>query len=181
MNLWTSSDGHFGHSNSILNSNRPFKDVDEMDEQMIDTWNSLVKPKDKVFYLGDLAWKNHSDYLYRLNGLFIYIFGNHEHKPFRKSIVNGRFHDKILEYYDLKTFKIENQLIVMCHYPILRWDRSHYNSWHLYGHVHGGLQNMGKSWDVGVDNNGYKPINFDELKVIMDNRPDNDNLIKEKI
>ena len=31
------------------------------------------------------------------------------------------------------------QLVVLCHYAMRVWDRSHYGSWHLYGHSHGNL------------------------------------------
>jgi calcineurin-like phosphoesterase family protein len=58
------------------------------------------------------------------------------------------------------------------------WPRSHYNSWQLYGHSHGRLEPVGKQWDVGVDNNNFYPVSFDQLVEIMKNRPDNFNLVK---
>jgi calcineurin-like phosphoesterase family protein len=58
------------------------------------------------------------------------------------------------------------------------WHRSHYNAWLLYGHSHGRLPPIGKSWDVGVDNNNFTPISFEQVKDIMKARPDNPNLVK---
>jgi len=45
----------------------------------------------------------------------------------------------------------QSQLIVLCHYSLRVWDRSHYGSWHLYGHSHGNLPPLENSLDVGVD------------------------------
>jgi calcineurin-like phosphoesterase family protein len=60
------------------------------------------------------------------------------------------------------------------------WARSHYNSWQLYGHSHGKLEPIGKQWDIGVDNNNYYPVSFDQITEIMKTRPDNPNLIKRR-
>ena len=57
-------------------------------------------------------------------------------------------------------------------------DKSHFNSFHLFGHSHGTLEAIGKSWDVGVDKNDFKPISWLQIKEIMNKRPDNFNFIK---
>ena len=60
------------------------------------------------------------------------------------------------------------------------WHKSHFNSWNLYAHSHGKLQPEGKQWDVGVDNNKFHPVSINEIIRIMDNRPDNFNLVKKE-
>jgi calcineurin-like phosphoesterase family protein len=57
------------------------------------------------------------------------------------------------------------------------WHRSHYNSWQLYGHSHGTLEPIGKQWDIGIDNNNYYPLSFEDIEMIMNRRPDNPNLV----
>jgi calcineurin-like phosphoesterase family protein len=50
----------------------------------------------------------------------------------------------------------------------------------LYGHAHGRLPPIGKQWDVGVDNNGFKPLSFADVVKIMDKRPHNENYLPEE-
>jgi calcineurin-like phosphoesterase family protein len=58
--IWVVSDTHFHHEN-ILNfvdyagqKVRDFDSVDDMDNHMLDRWNSVVKPGDRVYHLGDV-------------------------------------------------------------------------------------------------------------------------------
>lgn len=80
------SDTHFGHARIIELSNRPFKHVDEMNEEIIRRWNSVVGPDDTVYHLGDVALGPIMESLAnirRLNGHKILILGNHD-RPFMK-------------------------------------------------------------------------------------------------
>jgi calcineurin-like phosphoesterase family protein len=67
--------------------------------------------------------------------------------------------------------------LVLCHYAMRVWPRSHYNSIQLHGHSHGHLLPIGRQWDVGVDNNNYHPVPFDQIIEIMSVREDNFNLV----
>lgn len=55
-NRFVTSDQHFAHANIIRYTARPFRDVDEMNQRMLDLWNETVKPDDEVFHLGDFYW-----------------------------------------------------------------------------------------------------------------------------
>lgn len=76
------SDCHFGHKNIIPYENRPFRDVDEMDRELIRRWNKRVDPNDRVIFLGDFCLKNRDYYeriLEQLNyGSMLWIKGNHD-------------------------------------------------------------------------------------------------------
>lgn len=50
-NSFVLADTHFGHANVIKYDNRPFADVNEMDNKMIQNWNSVVKPSDTIYHL----------------------------------------------------------------------------------------------------------------------------------
>ena len=83
---WVTSDTHFGHAAIIdLDAyghciHRPFRDVDDMDRQLIERWNARVGKGDTIFHLGDIAWNE--DALMRvcaeLNGVKKLILGNHD-------------------------------------------------------------------------------------------------------
>lgn len=75
------SDTHFGHKNIIRFCDRPFADVDEMNEALIDNWNNVVGEDDTVYHLGDVAlgpWVEWDSILTRLNGYKVLVVGNHE-------------------------------------------------------------------------------------------------------
>src|SRR5216684_2816074 len=90
-NIFVISDSHFGHAN-LLNFKREdgspvrsFSCAEEMDEVMIDRWNSVVKPTDKVYHLGDVAMKKDSiATVSRCNGHKRLILGNHDNLGIRK-------------------------------------------------------------------------------------------------
>ena len=171
MGYWFTADQHFGHEKIIEYNNRPFSSVEEMGETLIQNFNSVVGKNNITINAGDFTlWKNvegiYRKYINRLNGKHVFLKGSHDYwLPWHKS--QQRWEKKIGNIY-----------IVVDHYALARWARSHYNSWHLYGHSHGRFQARGKAWDCGVDNNDFYPISFEQVKDIMKLRPDNDNLIR---
>ena len=75
------SDTHFGHKNIIHLAERPFKDVQEMNEMLVKNWNDTVSPNDTVFHLGDVALgpiRESLEYIRRLNGDIRLVIGNHD-------------------------------------------------------------------------------------------------------
>lgn len=84
-NTFTISDTHFGHAGvtRFLNADgtklRPWDTVEEMDEAMVARWNNVVRPKDKVYHLGDVVINRKAlATLGRLNGEKVLIKGNHD-------------------------------------------------------------------------------------------------------
>jgi calcineurin-like phosphoesterase family protein len=151
------ADEHYGHSNIIKYCNRPFKDVNHMNETLIRNHNEVVGEDDIVVHAGDFALDRDAEqYIRRLNGQHIFLEGSHD-----RWLQNGK---------QMWEKKIEGQLVVACHYAMRRWPKSHYGSWNVYGHSHGKLEPIGKQHDVGVDNNHFYPVSFYQLKSIMDKR-----------
>ena len=161
------SDLHLGHANIIRLCNRPFTDVHQMDEALIDNWNSVVKPNDEVYILGDLvfkATKNPVEYFKRLNGKKYLIKGNHDDinadwypyfewiKPYEKIHDNGK-------------------TLILCHYPMVEWDGYFKGSIHLYGHIHNSVENQAykimrnidNAYNVGADITGFIPRTLDDI------------------
>jgi calcineurin-like phosphoesterase family protein len=171
MSDFFTADIHFNHSNIITYCKRPFNDVLEMNEVLIANWNRVVKPKDRVFHLGDFGFGEFRHILDRLNGKIFLLVGSHD----KDTLI---YEDRFDDIADILEVVIEGHHIVLCHYCMRVWSKSHFNSWHLYGHSHGQLAPEGKSWDVGVDNNNFMPVSFKQIKAIMEKRPDNFNLIR---
>ncbi len=170
--IWFTADTHFGHKNILEYTQRPFESVEQMDEALIEKWNSKVSPDDEVYHLGDVGLcppKKLAKTLDRLNGKIYLIKGNHDKSA---EACKDRF-EWIKDYHEMVVpdsdcFKGQ-QLIVMLHYAMRVWQASHYGTYHLYGHSHGQLTDdpNSLSFDVGVDSNDFAPINYEDVKRIM--------------
>jgi len=181
MSIFVTADHHFGHANIIKFCNRPFKNADGMDKAMIRAWNLTVGHDDTVYHLGDFTLTDSlSPWIHALNFARLYIVpGGHDYRWMATFKQDIDFRIQILD--PLITLEIPcndkyPRVVVLCHYPMLSWDRSHYGSLHLHGHSHctisGGMsgdtqlppnQVNGKRVDVGVDCWNFTPINLDNL------------------
>jgi len=150
-----------------------------MNEELIKQWNSVVGVDDEVYHLGDVSLGNPTKLtgiLNRLNGKIYLIEGNHEKAVYKKSTNVDRF-EWIKEKVEIK---VDGQLIVLCHYGMRVWNKSHRGAIHLYGHSHDSMEReaWGRSMDVGVDSAArilgeYRPFSFREINNIMNKREDN--------
>lgn len=184
QNIHFASDFHIGHKNIIKFDNRPFSDVDEMHQVLINNWNSCVGKDDIVFYLGDFSFKNRNLAKWfkdKLNGKIYFIMGNHD----RINEISGLGFEKVFGdstalgganiFIKDEDCKKGYQEITLCHYAILSWKNSHHGAWHLHGHSHQSLaKNPEMAWfykrkviDVGVNGCDYKPLSYKEVKKIM--------------
>lgn len=167
VNIFFTSDHHFGHKGIIKHSYRPFSSVEEMDAIMLERWNNTVKSNDIVYHLGDISVFNATktkELVDKLNGKIYLILGNHD------SFGTTGIASKRFEWIkNLAEIKIKDQKITLCHYAMKTWNCSHYGAWHLYGHSHGSLKDdLGSlSIDVGVDCFDFYPVLFEQVREIM--------------
>ena len=149
--------------------NRPFANVEEMNEALIKNWNDRVKPGEVIYVIGDFALVKSPQevmaFTKRLNGQKFLIQGNHDRFAKQKRDDNYGF-VKIIPYHEIK---VDHQKVVMCHYAFKTWNGSHRGSWNLHGHSHGTLPRdmNARQLDVGVDCQNYRPISFEEVAVEM--------------
>jgi len=158
--IWFTADTHFSHKNVIKYCNRPFDSINDMNDCLIYNWNSLVSPGDIVYHLGDFG--NDRDpaivsVFNKLKGNKILIQGNHDHSAIRN--LNWGW---VKQVYYLKEHKLW-----LSHFPHVYWHFSYYGSRHLFGHEHGKFDGIGKSIDVGVDTNDYKPYSINEVNELL--------------
>lgn len=99
MTTWFTADLHFNHELIIQWADRPFADVNEMNERLITNWNSLVSDEDEVWILGDFAKNDIAGALgmaLRLKGTKVLVMGNHD-LPFLYRNLNGVTGDRTME------------------------------------------------------------------------------------
>ena len=181
-NIFFTSDLHFQHTNIIKYAQRPFADAEEMNAALIKNWNSVVKPDDIVFCLGDFMFGNINrfwDIRSRLNGKIYLVHGNHDYKLMEEGNIDGAFEMVTAQL----NIVVDGQKIYLNHFPMLTFDGIYKDkpSWQLFGHVHSNMEHPGTSpdikrlnyllptqYDVGVDNNNYTPVSFNEVKEIIE-------------
>ena len=171
-NKFVTADHHFFHEGIISHCNRPFTkfndrgeivpDVPSMNQTMLERWNSVVRPNDIVYYLGDMFYKGHTKdcegIVDQLNGQIYFVRGNHDQ-------VAKKFKHRFLSWGDMLEVKQDGQLLVLCHYALRVWNKSHVGSYHVYGHSHGQLPEdpNSLSFDIGVDCWNFFPVSLDEV------------------
>ena len=160
MRTFFTADTHFGHKGILDMSGRPFASIEEHDEALIAAWNSVVGPRDEVWHLGDFAMGSTPErcaaVFKRLRGRKCLVRGNHD----RKRTLDLPWH----EQHELVSRKIENQRVVMCHYPMRAWVGAFRGSIQLFGHCHGKLPDTAQSCDVGVDRWSYAPTTLEQIR-----------------
>lgn len=158
------------YQNIIDFCDRPWRTADEMNEALIERWNRVVNNDDTIYHLGDFAMKIRDNEIKaivrRLNGHKILILGNHDERTIARG--SSKFIGPDLfeaVHPGIHEIDVGKQHIVLCHYAMEVWNGSHYGAYHLYGHSHGTHpeNDTKRSFDVGVDPNGYFPVSYDEV------------------
>lgn len=173
-NIYFVSDNHYFHKNILTycRDTRLGETVEEMNSLMVDAHNSVVRQEDTVYFLGDFSFgtveqtKTVLDYL---NGKKHLIYGNHDQVIRNSSMLQSSF-ESVQDY---KRIKIGKRFVMLFHFPIREWDMRHHGHYHLYGHMHGRLEDQpnGRSMDVGIDTRfNMTPWSWDEIDAILKER-----------
>lgn len=154
------SDLHFFHNNVIAFCKRPYGSVEHMNESLIANWQSVVKPEDHVWFLGDFSFGSYDQtagILRQLPGIKHLIVGNHDRKGRADKLFNRDCKEFFTDSHDYYRLKTPQGKFVLCHFPFASWERGYYN---LHGHLHSpaGYQNKWRQYDVGADANNYTPL-----------------------
>ena len=177
-NVWFISDTHFGHANILTfkmedgTMLREFSCVEEMDEHMVERWNAVVAPNDRVYHLGDVAInKKHISTVSRLNGKKVLILGNHD-------IYGAKEYLKYFE--DVRAYKVYPQHGIVCSHIPVHTDNMYRWKLNVHGHTHGNfiqekyidLFSRGscektkidpRYLNICVEQINYTPINLDDI------------------
>lgn len=156
------SDHHFGHKNIIDFESRPFGDVGEMTESMIDKWNAVVGKEDSVFHLGDFSFLNMektSAIIAGLNGYKTLIMGNHDRGRSKRWWLEAGF-DEVSEHpivYGGFFFLSHEPMYMNKHMPYVN----------IHGHIHGQKYEGNQYVNVSVEHWDYTPVLFEDIKKLV--------------
>lgn len=156
--IYVIADTHFNHKNIIKYCNRPYNSVEEMNRDIICKWNSVVRPNDIVFHLGDFGFGTQMELesiFKQLNGKKYLIMGNHDYK------VGKKYYEEIGFSGVYKEYTLVN--IVFSHYP----KKVKTGQINIYGHIH---DTEPKDWYkdsdhvcVSVEKINYTPTNLSTI------------------
>lgn len=180
--LFLTSDLHLGHFNICKYCHRPFTSRSEMDKTLIDNWNSVVPEDGIVICCGDFMLPHNNDskeymkYIKQLHGTVYLTSGNHDRINLGTYELDGV--PKLIVN-DIMIINVDGVKIYAQHYPCAAFN----GDFHVYGHIHtlsdgtcygidGDVSTKMRTntYDVGVDQNGYKPISYWELCDILRKR-----------
>lgn len=173
MTLYFTSDLHFNNENIIKYCERPYTNVEHMNEELITKWNSVITPEDVIFVLGDFimgdsSLKSISKIINRLDGHIILVPGNHDTDA--KIKIYQKYFSNQISVTSLSRIKEKNSLFICSHYPMFvrEWgDQKGTPLYCLSGHTHSKVpldKKFPYNYNVGVDANDYKPVSFDKIK-----------------
>jgi calcineurin-like phosphoesterase family protein len=170
MAIFFTSDTHYWHKNIIEFSKRPYGSLEQMHAGLIKNWNEVVSHEDTVYHLGDVSFSGRGNtmmILGQLKGHIKFIRGNHDKKSFARPGLD----EDLGTYHELTH---QSKKIILCHFPLLTWNKASHGSWMLHGHCHGSLDKTNLATtrlDVGVDGiASYYPLSFDNVAAIMADR-----------
>ena len=176
------ADIHFQDQRIFELCSRPFKNLEDYEEQIITKWNNKVEESDTVYLVGDISGENNNrilDTLKKLNGHKHLILGNHDTEVIDLYRNSGVFET----IKDMDFIRDNNRDVHVCHYPMMDWKHFNYGSYHVYGHIHNknGTQNVPsqnaykqiieyykdkKAYNCGVDVTNFEPVTLDEMIVL---------------
>ena len=185
--IYFTSDTHYHHRNLISGVSgwsdksrcRNFESIQKHDDFIVNSINSLVIPEDTLYHLGDWSFggiENIEIFRRRIKCLNVHlVLGNHD-QHIEANPENFMHIFSSISHY--KEISIGGNRIVLSHWPMKVWHKSHRGSWQLHGHCHNNLRpdewwtkskpkERRRTMDIGMDTNNLKPWSFDELEKIM--------------
>lgn len=170
--FWT-ADLHFFHTNVIEYCRRPFKDIDDMHEAIVNGWNQRVSDRDLVWVIGDVAFaspKKVRPFIDRMDGYKILVRGNHDPKP--KDCLKMGFNAVIDGPLEVQ---IGGLRCLVSHYPYHDPRDERYverrpkdnGLWLIHGHVHSEWKVKDRQINVGCDAWDFKPIDTETIKSVI--------------
>lgn len=161
--IWFISDTHFFHKNMLKFVDdegkpiRPWTDVDDMNWDMVERWNKVVKPGDKIYHLGDVTF----DYSERFTNLWSHLHG-------RKRLLVGN-HDNVEQkrlwqgFEKIGMWRIFKEYNFMCAHLPIGQEQFRKVDYIVHGHIHQRPSPTKNHICVSVEQTDYTPVHLDEI------------------
>ena len=196
--IWFCSDLHYHHKNIIkfqkercdaMCLTEDMSDIEKLeshDKWLVEMWNNTVDKHDHIYILGDVSFGSQEEtknFLAKLKGHKHLIIGNHDKscqglENYFESVSQIKEFPIKKHQYD---FLEENIYLVLCHFPMVAWNRRLHGAFHLCGHTHGTLDKINKDSeelrvDIGLDSEiaNYGLVSLETVYAFMKDK------IKEK-
>lgn len=164
VKTWVISDLHLGHENVCTKFTRedgsplrPFACADEMDRALIDNWNSVVSPQDRVYVLGDVVMRKQHLYKFdQMVGRKVLVKGNHDIFEAKEYL---KYFDDLRSYVVKKTK--EGGKLIMSHIPVHPESLGRFGL-NIHGHLHANNLSDSRYVNVSVEQTNYFPIELEE-------------------
>ena len=176
MSIFVTSDLHFNHDREFVWKVRGYESVYEMNEAIVERFNSVVQPGDDVYILGDLCLggggpailADNKALIERLNGRLHIIRGNHDTEPRVRMYETCANVVDIVKWADMLHYK--GYHFYLSHFPTLTGNLEKESlkqcTCNLFGHTHQTTNfhlDMPFMYHVGVDSHNCYPMNLDDI------------------
>ena len=177
--IWVISDTHLSHENILKFTDSAtgnpvrghlFDNVDQMDEFILEKWNSVVKEGDIVYHLGDVFMGSKERFARqwpKFNGSKRLIVGNHDDIKF---LSNGGFFKKVDMWRMFPEFELMFSHVPIHSSNLLRlktkggkWPDDCNLLMNVHGHIHQNPTPEGPYRNVSVEVIDYTPIHIETL------------------
>lgn len=153
---WFVSDTHFWHSNVIKYTERPYVNAEEMNKQLIENWNGVVRKHDVVYHLGDFSFCGKEDrqkIFDQLRGIKKLVMGNHDSGSVKSYLEMG-----FKEVYPMPV--LFQDRFLLSHDPLVLTDDRFVN---IHGHIHNRPAPTEQHFNVSVESINYTPIELQQI------------------
>lgn len=161
MNVFLTSDTHYGAERTRQFSYRPFGSTGEMDEYMMNMHNRDASDEDLIYHLGDFG---NYEMVSKLKGRIVLVCGNYEQSDiegkFNGDFIKFREHLLQLGFYNVIKHGTWLGDIYVTHKP----SDCYKDRYNCFGHVHGASKVKRFGLNVGVDCHFFQLVPWDMVK-----------------
>lgn len=164
MRRFVTSNLQLGRPSAIEIYNRPFDNVDEMTEGLIERWNSVVKDGDLVYHLGNFAWdpKTAQHAMSKLKGTIWFIPGEYDDAIIELAgkgmLINGaKVERQIMPLHKMKS--------TISYWPLGKWPGANEDYWSIIGYPDKAFKSDPKQKTINASTDlwGLKPQNLEHI------------------